>query len=113
MTPLMMIAEKDFAGRQSVGKRSDQEDTYAFSEIPACAGAARGLLLLVADGMGGHSAGQRASEMAVRTFVSAFHRGGETMHDRFARALEAANDALASALAADQENLDGMGTTPL
>src|ERR1700676_4635649 len=109
MTPPLIIAEKDFAGRQSLGKRTDQEDTYAFSEIPACAGAARGLLLLVADGMGGHSAGQRASEMVVRTFIRAFHRGGETMHDRFTRALDAANDALAAAIEADAEHLEGMG----
>ena len=108
-----MIAEKDFAGRQALGKRTDQEDTYAFSEIPARAGAARGLLLLIADGMGGHSAGQRASEMVVRTFISAFHRGGETMHDRFSRALDAANDALAAAIEADPEYLEGMGTTLL
>ena len=109
----MMIAEKDFAGRQSVGKRAGQEDTYAFSEIPGRPGAATGLLLLVADGMGGHSAGQRASELAVRTFVRAFHGGGETLHDRFTGALDAANDALAAAIEADPDYLEGMGTTLL
>jgi PPM family protein phosphatase len=113
MTPLAMIAEKDFAGRQSVGKRSQQEDTYAFSEIPARPGAAPGLLLVVADGMGGHSAGNVGSEMAVRTFVSVFHRGGATMGERFTRALQAANRAIAMAAEADPEHLEGMGTTLL
>ena len=108
-----MIAEKDFAGRQSVGKRAGQEDTYAFSEIPGRPGTATGLLLLVADGMGGHSAGNLGSEMAVRHFVSAFHRGGETMRERFAQALTAANEAIAAAVAADPDHLDGMGTTLL
>ena len=111
--PLALIAEQDFAGRQSVGKRSGQEDAYAFSVIPARPGAATGLLLIVADGMGGHAAGNRASELAVRTFGGAFHHGGETMRDRLSRALDAANDALAAAINADPDNLEGMGTTLL
>jgi protein phosphatase len=113
MRPLAMIAEKDFAGRQSVGKRAGQEDTYAFSEIPARPGAATGLLLVVADGMGGHSAGNRGSEMAVRNFVRAFHHGGETMRERLVFALDAANQAIADAVRADPEHLEGMGTTLL
>jgi serine/threonine protein phosphatase PrpC len=113
MTPLALIAEKDFAGRQAVGKRSEQEDAYAFSVIPACPGAATGLLVVVADGMGGHAEGSRASDMAVRTFVGAFHRGGDTMRERFTRALDAANDALAAAIEADPDHLEGMGTTLL
>ena len=111
--PLALIAERDFAGRQSVGKRSGQEDAYAFSAIPARPGAATGLLLLVADGMGGHAAGNRASDLAVRTFAGAFHRGGETMRERFTRAVDAANDALAAAIEANPDELEGMGTTLL
>ena len=111
--PLALIAEQDFAGRQALGKRSDQEDAYAFSTIRAQPGAASGLLLLVADGMGGHTAGNRASELAVRTFVSAFHRGGETMNERFTRAIDAANDALAATIETDPEQFEGMGTTLL
>ena len=113
MTPLALLAEKDFAGRQAVGKRSDQEDAYAFAAIPARPGAATGLLLLVADGMGGHAAGHRASELAVRTFAGAFQRGGETMGERFTRAVDAANDALAAAIEANPDELEGMGTTLL
>ncbi len=111
--PPDLIAERDFAGRQSAGKRSGQEDAYAFSPIPARPGGATGLLLIVADGMGGHAAGNRASELAVRTFGSAFHGGGATMRERLSRALDAANDALAAAIDADPEQLEGMGTTLL
>lgn len=108
-----LTAEKDFAGRQSIGKRTDQEDAYAFSAIPAQPGTATGLLLIVADGMGGHAAGNRASEIVVQMVATAFHRGGETMNDRFTRAVDAANDALAAAIDADPDHLDGMGTTLL
>ena len=111
--PLALIAEQDFAGRQSVGKRSGQEDAYAFSPIPARAGGANGMLLIVADGMGGHAAGNRASELVVRTFSGAFHRGDGMMRERLSRALDAANDALAAAIEADPEQLEGMGTTLL
>lgn len=113
MTPLALLAEKDFAGRQAIGKRAGQEDACAFSKIPARPGAASGVLLLVADGMGGHAAGQRASEMAVRAFVSAFHRGGETMSGRLSGAVDTVNHALAAAIEADPDHLEGMGTTLL
>ena len=113
MTTLALTPEKDFAGRQSIGQRSGQEDSYAFSSIPAKPGGATGLLLIVADGMGGHAAGGRASETAVRHFVGAFHRGGETMGERFGRGLDTANDALAAAINADPDHLEGMGTTLL
>ena len=111
MSSLALIAEKDFAGHQVVGKRTNQEDAYAFSVIPARSGAASGLLLVVADGMGGHAAGQRASDMAVRTFTGGFHRGGDTMEERFTCALDAANAALNEAVDADPAHLKGMGTT--
>src|SRR5688572_18685654 len=111
--PLALVAEKDFAGYQNVGKRANQEDAYAFSMIPARADAATGLLLIVADGMGGHVAGHLASETAVSAFAEGFHRGGETMADRFTCALDTANAALSSAVDADPAELQGMGTTLL
>lgn len=112
-----MIAEAHFAGRQCLGKRALQEDAYAFSEIglegadAASAAAAKGLLLVVADGMGGHAAGSRASELAVRMFVATFHRGGATIAARFAAALQVANTAISEAIDANPDELEGMGTT--
>lgn len=108
-----MIAETHFAGRQCLGKRALQEDAYAFSEIAleGADAAAKGLLLVVADGMGGHAAGSQASELAVRKFVAAFHRGGASVAARFAEALDVANAAIGEAIDAHPEELEGMGTT--
>jgi serine/threonine protein phosphatase PrpC len=102
-----MIAEKHFAGRQCLGKRSEQEDSYAFSELPKDGG----LLVVVADGMGGHAAGSQASELAVRKFVAAVHRAGESLTARMSEALEIANNSIAEAIDADPDHLEGMGTT--
>ena len=48
--------------------RQNNEDRYALPPdlVPASMRAARGSLYLVADGMGGHSAGEVASELAAR-----------------------------------------------
>src|ERR1700719_2674964 len=103
-----MLAEKDFAGRQSRGMRPSQEDSYAFSEIIDPAGRAIGLLAVVADGMGGHTAGERASELAVRNCTAEFHRdNGEILH-RLGRGLTAANASIAAEMAHNLA-LDGMG----
>jgi PPM family protein phosphatase len=106
-----LTPERDFAGRQCLGKRSEQEDSYAFSEILAGDGAANGLLIVLADGMGGHSAGHEASDLAVRAFVSAFHHRSSRLPARLAAALDAANNAISDAIKESPESLEGMGTT--
>jgi serine/threonine protein phosphatase PrpC len=105
-----MIAEREFAGRQCLGKRAAQEDSYAFSEIDGGEGA-KGLLVVVADGMGGHAAGEFASDLAVRKFVAAFHRPGESIAARLATACDVANGAIADAIEDDPDRCEGMGTT--
>ena len=107
-----MRAEKDFAGRQSRGKRPSQEDAYAFSDIVDGAGHPSGLLVVLADGMGGHKAGERASELAVKNCTAKFHDNDGTIANRLDRGLNAANDSIAAELVHDF-SLDGMGTTLL
>ena len=106
-----LTPERDFAGRQILGKRAEQEDAYAFSEIPGVDGAPNGLLIVLADGMGGHSAGHEASDLAVRAFVSAFHRKSSRLPAGLNGALHAANGAISEAIKASPESLEGMGTT--
>ncbi|HWB57891.1 MAG TPA: protein phosphatase 2C domain-containing protein [Chthoniobacteraceae bacterium] len=107
-----MIAEKDFAGRQSVGKRKRQEDAYAFSDIPGDDGGP-GMFVVITDGMGGHTSGEQASEIALESFVDAFHLVEATSTAvRFKSAVVAANQAIADALKESPE-LTGMGTTLL
>lgn len=69
------------AARISIGARTDlgcvrenNEDKYEFF-LPASPRtlAAKGLLLAVADGMGGHAAGQVASELALKTLIDEYY----------------------------------------
>jgi PPM family protein phosphatase len=107
-----MRAETDFAGRQVRGTRPSQEDAYAFSQIVNPAECAMGLLLVVADGMGGHNAGERASELAVENCTARFHASDGEIADRLGQGLTAANESIATELDRDVA-LDGMGTTLL
>ena len=107
-----MIAEEDFAGRQSRGARDLQEDAYAFSEVDETGEQKQGLLLVVADGLGGHAAGEQASEIAVKSFVAAFHKTTGKIDNRLRTALNAANGAIAAAVRRNPR-YEGMGTTLL
>jgi serine/threonine protein phosphatase PrpC len=72
--------------------------------------ARRGVLAIVADGMGGHSAGEVASELAVAAVHRAYYESDGEPMDALADALTAANKAIFATAAADK-TLEGMGTT--
>jgi protein phosphatase len=88
-----------------VGKKRDHNEDSLLVE-------GRLSLYAVADGMGGHQAGERASKMALEKLASVIKKGEERA-DALAALREAAQAAGASIFAAAQadEALHGMGTT--
>jgi len=58
----------DIAGAQIDGARDYQEDAFLITRLSDTGGERTASLVIVADGMGGHAAGNVASNMAVQTF---------------------------------------------
>ncbi len=79
--PRPLQLDRDFSGRQIVGTRDEQQDSYAFSILEGSPDAASRLLVVVADGMGGHIGGREASLAAVDGFVDAFLEASGTPED--------------------------------
>jgi protein phosphatase len=108
-----MRLQLDIGQRTDVGRRREHnEDSLGvYRPDHEAALERRGLLLLVADGMGGYAAGEVASRVAVET-VSAEYYGdswGE-IEDALARALQLANEAVRDEATRNSERA-GMGTT--
>jgi PPM family protein phosphatase len=116
-------------------RRSTNEDQFLIAELTktmriihtslegpsSLAAHGRGHLFLVADGMGGHNAGEQASALAVAVIeqftletLKWFRRGDEhgvdTPATEFEGAVRQADQAIVEA-AADRADLHGMGTT--
>jgi len=108
---------RDFAGRQLLGSRKAQEDSYAFSIVSEHEGEVQKLLVVIADGMGGHSGGQKASRIAVEAFVEEFFQHGPTVdsNDAFAlhESLMYSNECISKCIEDSGGELSGMGTTLL
>lgn len=81
---------------QWIGCREKQEDSYRVKYFPD------GLLVVVADGMGGHHCGELASAEAVRAFEAFFTESASAelpVAERLKVALNAANEAVGHAFA--------------
>jgi PPM family protein phosphatase len=72
----------------------------------------RGFLLIVADGMGGHQAGEVASNMAVEVISREYYKAGQQpdIEKLLSKAFQTANKNIFE-LARTNENYRGMGTT--
>lgn len=93
--------------------RTNNEDTGLFFRIadPGIAGE-NGSLLMVADGMGGHAAGEVASKMAADTITKEYFKNGAggNIEKSLSRVFTLANKNIYDTAAANQA-LRGMGTT--
>ncbi|MBY5918458.1 serine/threonine-protein phosphatase [Rhizobium leguminosarum] len=89
----------------SIGRRENQEDWAGIAALGES-----DAICVVADGMGGHAAGEVASQVVGTTFLEHFTTAQLSTEDRFMQSLRAANDALAARIQGAPE-LSGMGTT--
>jgi protein phosphatase len=91
--------------------REHNEDVVSYTiPSPGDPRSERGMIALVADGMGGHAAGEVASELAAATIIDVFYRTPGTIHQALAAAFIAANKAI-RAHSANNRDCRGMGTT--
>ncbi|MEO1933643.1 MAG: Stp1/IreP family PP2C-type Ser/Thr phosphatase [Myxococcales bacterium] len=97
------------AGATDVGHvRRVNQDAYGYF----CDDEREEVLMVVADGLGGHRGGEVASRMAIESLESEF-RDGDGDNDprvRLTNAIESANQHILTAARKDR-TLDGMGTT--
>ncbi|HEY3384420.1 MAG TPA: Stp1/IreP family PP2C-type Ser/Thr phosphatase [Vicinamibacterales bacterium] len=92
-------------------RREVNEDSVAFvAPEDAAVLEARGVLVVVADGMGGHAAGEVASRLAVTTLVREYFDAAGDPSAALVAAVSTANRAIHDTAAADP-SLHGMGTT--
>ncbi|MBE6414770.1 MAG: serine/threonine-protein phosphatase [Verrucomicrobiaceae bacterium] len=87
-----MIINKDFASGESLGKRQRQEDFCSFILLDEQTSFSNGVLAVIADGMGGHAAGDEASKIAVRTFSDFFLNNKSDLLTLFTHSLNEANN---------------------
>lgn len=102
-----------FAAKTDLGRvRENNEDKFDFYETDdATLLATRGCLYAVADGMGGHAAGQIASELALKNLISRYYDNpDDDVPSALTTAIHGANEAIYEIASAFHER-SGMGTT--
>lgn len=81
------------AARTDMGRvRENNEDKFEFFVAEGLKRASHGSVFLVCDGMGGHAAGQIASELGSKTFLDVYYQQtAPTAESRLLAAIQAAN----------------------
>ena len=98
------------AGGQLQGQRQEQQDCYGWVMEPGVQNAREQLVLLLADGMGGHAGGATASRVVVEAFGAAFRQSRGAISERLEDGLRDTNWNVAS-IARSNPSLGGMGAT--
>lgn len=96
-----------------VGRRRERNQDNVTSRVPTEPEVLeeRGALFIVCDGMGGHAAGEVASELGVNTISEVYFASqGQDVITSIAQAVKSANDGIYS-LARARSEYSGMGTT--
>lgn len=102
-----------FGVAETIGKRKDQEDYVVWTDDVTLVDQGAPVLprlTVIADGMGGHAAGNVASQTATKAFLSACLNLDPDDTDLLGKALDTANAKLAEKVAGDSA-LEGMGCT--
>ena len=94
------------AAKQILGKRKKQEDTIQYLSLSDSN--KDDSLLLLADGMGGHVGGDKASQLIINQFIASYQGTEKSLK----QSLSYANTALATAVS-KQPEFQGMGSTLL
>lgn len=106
-----MKPETDFAGRQVAGSRESQDDYYGFCPLTADEYGLDGLLLALADGMGGYAGGSLASRLVVEAFVGHFCFCRGSIPERLLSSMRASERRLREEIARQDKSLSQMGST--
>lgn len=110
LTPLSRLAGTLAAG-QIQGDREYQEDSYGIFEVEAASPEKAGhALLVLADGMGGHAGGSRASQIVTQAFGEIYQETNGSVGERLRSSLDGTNQAIADEVGEHPE-YSGMGST--
>ena len=107
-----MSVEFEIASDQIDGARDYQEDAYMISQLGDTKAGESCALVVMADGMGGHAAGNVASNMVIATFNKTFQSNfpTEEIAESLTESLNSSNDQIGTSVK-ETPALQGMGCT--